>query len=228
MTRISVAGLVLAALSGSGAGALASPNGVTVHDNVVTSQRNPAAQVRVPASTRYAGSAHWRLYGIADCRLFAFAEPDAGRVVRRLYWVQFEGYLPEYPKLQHDYRSPRHAKLGGMDFYVDTWAKSTRATPDPRDLAAFEAVLRADGYTIPAAAFASGSDADHFNALLRAAGFTLPEYAAYVRFVHLLDGKRKELMIIYGEEASSPTLTASQTDALIARAERSVAVMPLP
>lgn len=55
----------------------------------------------------------------------------------------------------------------------------------------------------------------------------LPEYAAYVRFVHLLDGKRKELMIIYGEEASSPTLTASQTNALIARAERSVSVIDL-
>lgn len=65
------------------------------------------------------------LYGIADCELHAFVESDNQQNVQRLYWVQFEGYLPSKPELHHAYDSPRHLTIGGMDFYVDTWTRSS-------------------------------------------------------------------------------------------------------
>src|SRR5258705_227195 len=63
------------------------------------------------------------LYDIADCELHAFVDSDAQENVQRLYWVQFEGYLPSKPDLAHQYDSPRHTTIGGLDFYVDTWVR---------------------------------------------------------------------------------------------------------
>src|SRR5207237_10808278 len=55
---------------------------------------------------------------MADCELHAFVDADPQKNVQRLYWVQFEGYLPTRPELKHNYDSPRHANIGGMDFYL--------------------------------------------------------------------------------------------------------------
>ncbi len=95
----------------------------TAHANTVTSTRDPRVQIVLPKSVRYVGTDAWVLYGIANCQLFAFVQADAHKHVRQLYWIQFEGYVPSMPKLQHTYNSPRHASIGGMDFYVDTWSE---------------------------------------------------------------------------------------------------------
>ena len=76
--------------------------------------------------------------------------------------------------------------IGGMDFFVDTWVR-------PKD-----APTRAD------------SDREHVQALIRAKGYKMPAGMMDVRLVHLLDeSKRKELMIIYGEDLASTGLTAA-------------------
>jgi hypothetical protein len=73
-----------------------------------------------------------------------------------------------------------------MDFYVDTWLRANDAETR------------------------SGSDREHIEALLRAKGYKTPAGMMYVRLVHLLDQqKRKELMIIYGEDVASTGLTAA-------------------
>ena len=57
----------------------------------------------------------------------------------------------------------------------------------------------------------TGSDREHIEALIRAKGYKMPAGMMYVRFVHLLDEqKRKELMIIYGEDVASTGLTVAQ------------------
>ncbi len=126
------------------------------------------------------------LYGIANCELPAFVEADRQQNVQRLYWVQFEGYLPTKPKLKHKYDSPQHVKIGGMDFYVDTWVRTNDdLTP-------------------------VGSDREHIEALIRTHGYRMPAGMMYVRLVHLLDEqKRKELMIIYGEDLAPTGLTVA-------------------
>ncbi len=153
---------------------------------VITSARDPRVRVRLPKSARYVGADRWVLYDIADCELHLFVDADSKMNVQRLYWVQFEGYLPTRPELKHTYDSPRHTNLGSMDFYVDTWVRRKDAEMRP------------------------GSDGEHVVALLRTRGYHMPDGMTYVRLVHLLDGrKRQELMIIYAEDVAPSGFTAS-------------------
>jgi hypothetical protein len=148
-----------------------------VERNAIYSAHEPKVRVQFPDSVQYVGADRWNLYGIADCELHAFVDSDAQKNVQRLYWVQFEGYLPSKPDLAHQYDSPRHTTIGGLDFYVDTWVR-------PKD-----------------AQTQKGSDRQHIEELIRLKGFSMPAGMMYVRLVHLLDKqKRKELMIIYGED----------------------------
>ena len=152
----------------------------TVAGNVITSARDPKVRIELPRSVRYVGADRWVLYGIADCELHAFVEADSNHNVQRRYWVQFEGYVPTRPELKHQYDSVRHANIGGLDFYVDTWVTSSDAKDEP------------------------DSDSAHIKALIRGKGYKLPGAMMSVRLVHLLDElKRKELMIIYSEDAAA-------------------------
>jgi hypothetical protein len=155
-------------------------------NNVIISGRDPAVRIELPESVQYVGADRWVLYGIADCELYAFVEADMQQKVQRLYWVQFESYLPSKPDLKHQYDSPRHTTIGGLDFYVDTGTGTQTDKVKP------------------------GSDTEHIRALLRARGYKMPAETMYVRFVHLLDEqKRKELMIIYGEDLAPTGFTAA-------------------
>jgi hypothetical protein len=157
-----------------------------VKSNTIISQNDPRAQIHLPAPARYVGADRWELYGIADCELHAFVEADRRKNVQSLYWVQFEGYLPTKPDMKHQYDSPIHTTIGGMDFYVDTWPRSSNEQ------------------------MKAGSDREHIEALVSAKGYKMPAGMMYVRLVHLLDDqKRKELMIIYGEDLSSTGYSAT-------------------
>lgn len=148
-----------------------------VEHNVIVSQRDPMVRIELPKSVRYLGADRWVLYGIADCELHGFVEADRQKQVQQLYWVQFEGYLPSKPDLHHQYDSPTHTTIGGWDFYVDTWVRGS----DEK--------------------FDAGSDREHIESMIHDKGYKMPPGMMYVRLVHLLDDqKRKELMIIYGED----------------------------
>jgi len=144
--------------------------------NFVISGRNPAVRIELPKSMQYLGADRFVLYGIADCELYVFVEAESQRKIERLYWLQFEGILPTRPDLHHRYDSPRHMTIGGLDFYVDAWvaAKDQKTTP--------------------------GSDLEHVQSLIRAKDYRMPTEMMVVRLVHLMDEKRKELMIIYAED----------------------------
>ena len=186
-----------------------------VEGNVITSEHDPKVRIELPKSVRYVGADRWVLYDIADCELHAFVEADAQKNVQRLYWVQFEGYVPTRPELHHTYDSPRHVNIGGMDFYVDTWARPKDAKAEP------------------------GSDVEHIRALIRAKGYAMPAGMISVRLVHLLDEqKRKELMIIYSEDVKPTGFTAADLgeqskaydrwpaiqDALVERATKKIVI----
>jgi hypothetical protein len=185
-----------------------------VEGNVITSAHDPAVRIELPRSVQYLGADRFVLYGIADCEQHAFVEAGPERKVDRLYWVQFEGYLPSRPDLHHSYDSPRHVTIGGLDFYVDTEVTASDAKSKP------------------------GSDGEHIRSLIRAKGYNLPAERISVRLVHLLDDKRKELMIIYAEGLAATGLTAADLQeggrareqwpaiekGLIERAEKKIAI----
>src|ERR1700736_6821954 len=117
-----------------------------VEGNTITSAHDPRLRIRLPESVYDVGADRWVLYGIADCELHAFVEADSEQNVQRLYWIQFEGYLPTKLELHHQYDSPRHATIGGWDFYVDTWVSEKDHKVE------------------------AGSDGEHIRALMRAHG----------------------------------------------------------
>jgi hypothetical protein len=158
---------------------------VDIESSSLTSDRDPKVQIKLPKQSRYIGADRWNLYDVADCEVHVFVE-GSGQKVEQMYWVQFEGYLPEKPALHHTYDSPRHMDLGGMDFYVDTWARSN---DEPMK---------------------QGSDREHVQKLIAAKDWKMPAKGMmYTRLVHLLDKEnRKELMIIYGESLEPWNVTA--------------------
>jgi hypothetical protein len=148
-----------------------------IDGNAIISERDPKLRIELPASVQYVGADRWILYEIADCELHAFVEADEQKSVQRLYWIQFESYIPSRLELHHTYDSPRHVAIGGLDFYVDTWTSSQDDKSKP------------------------GSDGEHIRKLITSRGYKMPANAMCVRLVHLLDdAKRKELMIIYSED----------------------------
>lgn len=158
-----------------------------VHGNTVVSSHDPRARIELPESATYVGSDRWLLKAYSDMiELHAFVDADADKHVNRIYWVQFETYLPSHPELKHHYDSVRHITLGGMDFYVDSWVERTDGKEEP------------------------DSDGAHFKALLGSQGYTLPKSMMSARFVHLMDHSRKELMLIYGEDAAATGHTPAE------------------
>lgn len=191
----------------------------TVSGNSVTSLRDPRVRVVLPAQVKYVGADRWVLYGIANCELYAFVRADRAKNVRALYWVQFESYIPSMPALHHRYDSTRHAKMDGLDFYVDTWTESNPHGVPAADTKALEAAIRAKGYAVPAG-IRTGSDEQHLYALLKSKGYRMPIRLMSVRFVHLVDSqKRKELMIVYSEP-----LSARMQSTLVRRAEELIRI----
>jgi hypothetical protein len=157
-----------------------------VSGTAISSSHDPHVLIHLPESAQYVGADRFVLYGIADCELHALVEADAHKNVQRLYWIQFEGYLPSKPDLAHTYDSPSHTTIGGLDFFVDTWPRADGEKSQP------------------------GSDREHIEALIRGKGYKMPAGMMYVRLVHLLDEKkRKELMIIYGEDLGPTGFTAA-------------------
>jgi hypothetical protein len=158
-----------------------------VESNTILSERDPKVRIQLPKSAQYMGADRWELYSVADCEVHVFVEADAQKIVQRLYWVQFEGYLSKKPEAKYGYDSPQHSQIGGLDFYVDTWVRSNDAATGP------------------------GSDREHVQALISGKGYKIPAGMMYVRLVHLLDEqKRKELMIIYGEDLAPTGLTVGE------------------
>jgi hypothetical protein len=199
-----------------GAGATAQPLPErTVQGNRLSSQREPKISITVPQALTYDGARRFVLYGVADCEIHIFAETDTDGGLKRLVWVQFEGYLPERPDAHYGYNSPRHANLGGLDFFVDLYP---RANTD---------------------AVRAGSDREQVDAMLAARGARTPAGMMYVRLVHLLnDSKRREVMIIYGEALPDQSVAAADlmaggkresawpgmADALLARATQAIQI----
>lgn len=156
-----------------------------VHANVITSQRDPSLQIKLPKTVQYVGADPWILYGVADCEVHVFVEADPGKNVKRFYWIQFESYVPTRPELRYNYAPTRTDKLGGMDFNVRARFGSSNETPK------------------------GGSDNEHVQALIRAKGYKFPAGMMNVRLVHLPDPeKRKELMIIYAEDLAPTGFTS--------------------
>jgi hypothetical protein len=150
-----------------------------VQGTTITSLRDPAMTIRLPSMAQYLGADRWDLYGICDAELHVFVEADAQKRVQRLYWVQFESYLPDNT-LVYKYPFTETVTHAGLLFDVTTVFGTTGSPVKP------------------------GSDSEHMRAMLAQHGYTMPPESMNLRLVHLLDeAKRRELMFIYAEDLAA-------------------------
>ncbi|HEX7956435.1 MAG TPA: hypothetical protein VF508_05815 [Pyrinomonadaceae bacterium] len=174
--------------------AKAAPVSRKVRGLTLTSDREPRVHIKFGRGFKYVGGQSFVLYDVANAEQHFFVDADAEGRVRRLYWVQFEGYLPTN-KHTYNYASKNVVRLGGLDFIAD--AQARQIPPPPTDLA-----------TRPANKI---SDGDHARSFLAAKGFRLAsDEALWQRLVHMVDAsKRSELMVIYLEDLGGTGLTAA-------------------
>src|SRR5262245_3092338 len=67
----------------------------TIKGQTLTSAETPAARLEFNQDFKYVGGHVFILYGVARAEQHFFVDADPEGRVKRLYWVQFEGYLPE-------------------------------------------------------------------------------------------------------------------------------------
>ena len=158
----------------------------SVNGQVLTSKELPAVQIEFNKPFKYAGGHSFVLYEVANAERHFFVDADKDGRVKRMYWIQFEGYLPSNT-YSYDYKSTKTVNIGGLDFIADAYARNIKANPGRPD-----------------------SDGSRARAFLVAKGYRLGSDVLSQRLVHLIDeAKRNELMIIYLEDLSLMKLTAA-------------------
>src|SRR4051812_16030997 len=73
----------------------------------------PALRVLVPESAAYVGGEQFILNDAAHGEVQLFVDADEERHIRRIFWIQREGYLPTRPELHYNYgRDNARVSLG--------------------------------------------------------------------------------------------------------------------
>lgn len=151
----------------------------------LSSAHDPAITLEFDKAFKYAGSQRFTLYGSADAEQHFFAEVDPDGSVKRLYWVQFESYLPSN---DHTYNyQGKQVDFGGLHWFYSAAPRvvdPSKGRPD--------------------------SDGAHALALFQKKGWRVPREVLMQRLVNITDSSnRKELMIIYAEDLSRLGYTES-------------------
>ena len=160
-----------------------------VKGQTIISNSSPAADLTFAKDFRYVGSQVINLYGSAEAEQHVFVAGPPGQV-ERIYWVQFEHYLPTNNHT-YNYRPERTTDIGGLQFIYDVQAFSdySGAVQDPR------------------------SDGGAIVALLAKHNLARPARVARVRMFHLPSAdRRSELMIIYGEALPPQSTVPASAD----------------
>ena len=158
-----------------------------VKGQVITSTEKPAVRIEFDKAFKYVGGHEFILYDVANAEQHFYVDADKDGRIKRMYWVQFEGYLP-INSHTYNYRVTKTANIGGLEFVADAYARNIKANPGRPD-----------------------SDGARARAFLESKGFRLAsDDVMSQRLVHLIgEPKRDELMIIYMEDLSGRGLTAA-------------------
>ena len=188
-----------------------------VKGRVIKSPSTPALDLEFGKAFKYAGGHKFVLYDVATAEQHFFVDADKDGRIKRMYWVQFEGYLPTNSNA-YTYKGAKEININGLDFFADAYARNIRANPG-----------RPDG------------DAARGRAFLETKGFKIgSDETLSLRLLHFIgEKKRDELMIIYLEDMSATLgLTAADvnkggkseaqwnqiSDALLTRAQKDLKI----
>jgi hypothetical protein len=165
----------------------ASQQSRTVKGQILTSTETPAVKLEFDKGFKYVGGHDFILYEVARAEQHFFVDADEEGRIKRMYWVQFEGYLPTNTHA-YRYKVNKTANIGGLEFIADASARNIKGNPGRPD-----------------------SDGARARAFLEGKGYRMAsDDVMSQRLVHLVDeAKRNELMIIYMEDLSGKGLTAA-------------------
>lgn len=153
-----------------------------VKGQVLTSTSLPAIRMRFDKRLKYVGSQKFVLYERARAEQHFFVDADARGRIRRMYMLQFEGYLPGIDA-SYNYEAKETVKLGGVDYIVNV-----------------------ENVPNVAAALAQQPESDAARAVefLKTKGYSVGESVRFQRFVRLVDdSKRNEFIMLYVEDAGT-------------------------
>lgn len=131
--------------------------------NAVARAGVPGFRVGVPADAVYVGADRFIIRGVADAEVHVFVEAGADRTARRIYWLQFEEYLPDNAHTYQYAAGNDRRRLWGVDWWVGVRQLRGEAS--------------------------AGSDRSRVNALIESAGYRVPEQLIRARLVHLPDDR---------------------------------------
>jgi hypothetical protein len=158
-----------------------------IDGQTLSSSDVPKVTLKFDKAFKYVGTQSFVLYDVANAEQHFFVDAGNDKRVKRFYWIQFEGYLPNNAHT-YNYQSNKVVKIGNLDFFADAYARNIKATPSR-----------------------AGSDGSRAQEFLKRKGFTIGDEIIMQRLVHLTDAtKRNELMIIYMEDLSPMRVTAAE------------------
>lgn len=153
-----------------------------VKGHTLTSTNLPAIRVRFDKRFKYVGSQRFILYDRAQVEQYFFVDADKEHHIKRMYMLQFEGYLPNIEGA-YNYPVTKTLDLGGQTYIVN--AESIPNLP---------AVLKQN----------SQSDIARAASFLEGKGYRVNASIMFQRFVRLVDeAKRNEFILLYVEDAGA-------------------------
>jgi hypothetical protein len=161
---------------------------------VLTSREHPRVRIEVKPPLAHIGAQRFVLRGVADAEQHFFVDADSGNAIRRMYWIQFEQYLPGRGG-EYAYDDDQPAILGGLEFRTNVRTFTSAPAPD--------------------------SDRNRAYAFVEQKGYRMPSPATRIRLVYVpFENRREELMIIYLEPAKAAADPAPDESAALMRRAR--------
>jgi len=153
-----------------------------VKRQVLTSTSLPPIRIKFDKAFKYVGSQSFILYDRAQVEQHFFVNADKQKRIKRMYMMQFEGYLPNI-KATYDYPVTKTVTLGGQTYIVNS-----EGIPN------VPAVLKQNPQ----------SDVTRAASFLDSKGYRISESIMFQRFVRLVDdAKRNEFILLYVEDTAT-------------------------
>ncbi len=158
----------------------------SVKGQVLTSPELPAVSLTFDKSFKYAGGQEFDLFDESHAEQHFFVDADKEGRVKRMYWVQFESYLPN-SKRTYSYKVNKTVNMGGLKFLAEPSARDLKANPWQVD-----------------------SDGHRANAFLESKGYhMMTGDALSERLMYLTDDTKRNMMVItYLEDMSGMDFNA--------------------
>jgi len=159
-----------------------------VKGQVLTSTYLPTVRLRFDKAFKHVGSQKFTLFERAQAEQFYFVDADKQGRIKRMYIVQFEGYLPNV-NAAYNYPAAKTVNIVGQSYIVEA-----QVVPS------VSAILKQN----------PESDAARAVSFLEGKGYRGGESVLFQRFVRLVDeAKRNEFILLYIEDLSGTGFTAA-------------------